>query len=75
MWILLNLLEMEAMLARATQVALDHILQMEDPQTDIRVMTLHFQQGAYNLCAYQWYALTLMYLCFYKLLLVSCYSF
>lgn len=43
MWILQNQLEMAAMLVQAIQVALEHILQMEDPQTGIPVMTSHFQ--------------------------------
>lgn len=54
MWILLNLWEMATMLVPAIQVALDHILQMEDPQTGIPVMTFHLQQGAYSRYAYQW---------------------
>ena len=43
MWILLNLLEMAAMQVRAIQVALEHILQMEDPQIGVSIMTSHFQ--------------------------------
>lgn len=54
MWILQNLLETAAMLVQAIQAALDHILQMEDPQTGIPVMTSHFQREGYNRYAYQW---------------------
>ena len=56
MWILLSLWEMVLLLALYLQ-APNHILQMEDPQTDLTIaqaMTFPSHQGAFHHYIYLW---------------------